>query len=418
MNSISKSQKFNADKDAFAQIDAPYLLVTFIPCYLDDEGEIWLDRAWYLDVVEHTTYIKNLVLCAPRLSWYSNPDFVRVEAPLKCGLTVVFLPPPQTSYGSSFGQFFSTFLTLWKVIGQVDIVHSSVIGWPYPLGWIANPVALLRGKKLIVYIESSWKIQRSGSWKQQLLDMDPIREWIAGWSCRVAKLAIFTQSDYRDVLCGNKSDQAYVIPAVWVNKEDVLDLSVAEETWSKKVSEPVRILFAGRLIKTKGVNLLLEALRVLDLKGASISVDIIGDGDLRAVCVESVMKLKSIKSSVLDPVPYGKDFFEMVKNYHAIIIPSLSDEQPRIVFDAYSQAVPVIVSDTPGLRPHVHQHETGWLLPPGDLEALVSAIELAQGAANDLMIMGLKALKLSASFTHKAMHAQRSHLIAKHCLSV
>src|SRR5437763_3525524 len=53
---------------------------------------------------------------------------------------------------------------------------------------------------------------------------------------------------------------------------------------------------------------------------------------------------------LLDPVPPGAPFLALVRRYHALLLPSLSDEQPRVVLDAASQAVPAIASDTDGLR--------------------------------------------------------------------
>jgi glycosyltransferase involved in cell wall biosynthesis len=306
---------------------------------------------------------------------------------------------------------------LWRTIGQVDIVHSSVIGWPYPLGWIANPFAVLRGKRLVIVVESPWRVGGMGrrGWKRRLLDMDPLREWLARWSCKRADLALFTHSRYRDALHTNKHGNAYVAPAVWVNEADILDERAAEDGWATKAGQPVRILFAGRLAAAKGIDVLLTALRSLDVRGVETSVDIIGDGELRDTCVQAAADFRAVDVSVLAPVPYGPDFFALLRRYHALVIPSLSDEQPRIVFDANAQAVPVIASDTDGLRPYVVHGATGWLVRSGDPEALASTLIRAGGAPSELRSMGLAALRATRALTHRAMHRSRSQAIFKHC---
>ena len=56
------------DTDVITPISKPYLLVTFLPFHVDNAGEVWLDRLWHKDLVEHTVYIKNLLLLAEMIS--------------------------------------------------------------------------------------------------------------------------------------------------------------------------------------------------------------------------------------------------------------------------------------------------------------------------------------------------------------
>jgi hypothetical protein len=48
-----------------------------------------------------------------------------------------------------------------------------------------------------------------------------------------------------------------------------------------------------------------------------------------------------------------------------IVVPSLSDELSRIVFDAAPRRVPAFDSETDGLRPNVEDHRPGCLIPSG-----------------------------------------------------
>jgi glycosyltransferase involved in cell wall biosynthesis len=401
------------DAQEFAIVDRRYLLVIPIPCFVDDRGGLWLERMWHHDLVAHLTYLKDFVLCAPRLPRDLKPDLVQFQAPP--GGRASFVPlPSQTSFLRALLHLPRTAAVLWREIGQADIVHSAVGGWPYPLGWIANPLALLRGKRLVIVVESPWRLGRRGL-RHRLLDMDLVRHWMARWACQRAHLALFTHASYRDALCGKNRANAYVTPAVWVNEADILEDAAAEASWSDKLREPVRLLFAGRLVESKGVEVLLAALHTLERDGVEVVVDIIGEGERRNACLQAAASLRSVRLSVLEPVPYGRPFFDLVRRYHALLVPSLSDEQPRIVFDANSQAVSVIATDTDGLRPHVDHGRTGWLVPAGDVPALAEAIARASRAATELRAMGFAALRASRGVTHQAMHQRRSHLLRQHC---
>ena len=160
------------------------------------------------------------------------------------------------------------------------------------------------------------------------------------------------------------------------------------------------MLFAGRLVAGKGVEILLEALRILDGRRIGARVDIIGDGPLQQKCRDSVAALSSVQLSVLDPVPYGAPFFSLVRGYHVLLIPSLTDEQPRVLFDANAQAVPVIASDTPGLRPHIEDGLTGWLINSGRSDVLAAIIETATANPEKLRDMGIASLAAARGVEH------------------
>lgn len=398
--------------DELAVIRARYLHVSMTPTYVDAEGGLWLERSWHRDFIAHFDYLKSLVSCAPRLPRGSEPDLVRLELPEGADLELVHLPP-QTSYLGVILSFPKTAWILWKSVGRAEIVHSGVGGWPFPLGWIVNPITWLRGKRLLINIESDWRLGNAGRrrLRQRLVDMDPLRDRMARWSCRRARLSLFTHVNYRDELCGKDSPKAHVAPAVWVNDSDIAESSAAERLWDAKVGEPVRLLFAGRLVAEKGVGTLLDALRALDARGLGARVDFIGRGEERDACLAAAAACRTVKISVLDPVPYGKEFFDLVRSYHAVLVPSLTEEQPRIVFDANSQAVPVIAADTGGLRPYVEHGRTGWLSPAGNAATLAAAIERAITAPSELRALGLAALAEARGRTHQAMHRWRSRLI-------
>jgi glycosyltransferase involved in cell wall biosynthesis len=186
---------------------------------------------------------------------------------------------------------------------------------------------------------------------------------------------------------------------------------LAERTWEAKVHEPVRLLFAGRLLASKGVSTLLAALRSLESRRIPARVDFIGRGEERDACVEAAAACRTVRISVLEPVPYGRSFFDLLQRYHALLVPSLTEEQPRIVFDGSSQAVPVIASDTRGIRPYVRPGETGWIVPRATRRLSPRRSSARTGAAKEFRTMGLAALRASRGLTHQAMHRWRSRLI-------
>ena len=92
-------------------------------------------------------------------------------------------------------------------------------------------------------------------------------------------------------------------------------------------------------------------------------------------------------------------------------MPSISDEQPRIIFDAFSQGIPVLGSNTGGIREVVDDGVNGKLIVPGNPNALSELLEWAGRSRSELRTMGLAALDKSRGFTHRSMHEERCNII-------
>lgn len=388
-----------------------YLLVIPIPFYVDDAGGIWLERLWHHDFMAHVRYLRRLTLASPQRPLPKDRSkLVRVELPVDTEVQFAALPPHQSRLGAVL-QLPQMVRALHRVVRDSDLVHSGVVGWPYPLGWIANPLTWLYHKKLIIVIESApWRVAGTQGVSVTRKAGAAFTEWVARFCTNRADLGIFTSAAYRDTLMPKGAGVKVVAPATWINEEDVLSRTAAEDAWNKKPAA-LHVLFAGRLLVEKGVRVLLEAAAELERRGANISVDILGDGPLREECVSAASMHQNLR--LLDPVPYGKPLFELVRGYHAVVVPSLSDEQPRIVFDAYSQAVPVIVSDTPGLGPCVEPGVTGQTVTPGSVSALVNALEQCALSLDQLRVMGLQTLDQATQATHRGMHERRWKILAE-----
>lgn len=396
--------------NALPRIDRRYLLVMPTVSFIDEAGAIWVDSSSHRDLCAHTDYLTDLLLCTPARAYAGQPGLVRFEPPE--GARFSFVPlPGQSSQLAALREVPGTVRSLYRAVASADVVHSGVVGWPYPLGWIANPLANALGKKLIVAVESPWHLRgadRRKPWRR-LLDLDGVRQTLARWSVRNADLALFTQPLYRDALCDDEHHAAHITPAVWIEEDELISDEQAAQLWASKLTLPPRYLFADRLLSSKGVELLLSALRKLDQSGRSVRVDIIGSGAPREAWLRACKEFKDVKLSVLDPVPYGAAFLGLVQGYDAVLVPS--DEQLRIVFDANARAVPVIGSDSEGLRAHVSHGSSGWLLPVGDVDALARALLSGASGRQQLRELGMNALARARGLTHRSMHAHRANLI-------
>lgn len=138
-----------------------------------------------------------------------------------------------------------------------------------------------------------------------------------------------------------------------------------------------------------------------------------GEGELFAECQKVSQSLQNTPLRMLGTLSYNSGFFNLLQNSHAIIIPIISDEQLRIAYDAYSQAVPVLGSDTAGMRDCIQQNKTGILVKPNDPVALAELLIKSWQNLGKLEFMGMSSLEVAKGMVHRTMHKKRWLLLSK-----
>ncbi len=399
---------------AYCLIDRRYLLVTFIPSYVDDENRIWVDALWHHDLIEHFQYLKDFTLASPVQRYAKAPNNVVVLSPPPDVRFKLFALPHTATLGQSLLNVPVLVARLWRAVSHAEVVHSGIAGWPIPLGWIANALALVRRRPLVLVVESApWRISDMTKVTLRRRVRSALTEFLGRFFMRRATLAIATQPGYLNTLRGAGSrGRELLAPATWINDDDIISRDqLLRKLGSNKGRGHLRLLFAGRLASEKGVEVLLRALVALDDKGVELSCDLVGAGPLGIDCRRFVGKQKSVRICILDPVPYGSRFFQLMTEYDCLVLPTLTDEQPRVILDAFSQGLPVLATETDGNSSLVRPQVNGWLVPVGDHVALAEALLYINGNRGEVARKSKGALSSAYGWTHVRMHQHRSRVL-------
>lgn len=401
--------------DQNSSISSPYLLVINIPIFADAAGRRYTDQLWFRDLARHLDYLDKFTIACPRIDGPLPENVIALDTDARFhAMHIVDLPGPRSFLRGIFA-IPKTFGRLWRAVSNAEIIHCGIAGWPIPLGWLAVPIARWHKRQILVIVESAaWRLQPGlpAPFKYKL--RAAVYERLARLCLRRSDLAIFTQDEYRSSLLPD-SNKGHVIHASWITEDIVLSDASADEIWSSKLAipdRPLTILYAGRLDAEKGLSVLLAALRSMSAANARVSVGILGAGPLLDACRATGATLQgTTRLDVLGTVPYGPAFFELLRGYDAVIVPSLSDEQPRIVYDAYSQALPVLATRTPGLADCVIDGETGLLVAPNDPQGICELLTALSRDKKSLRALGLNALRRARAMTHERMHGDRRRLL-------
>ena len=133
----------------------------------------------------------------------------------------------------------------------------------------------------------------------------------------------------------------------------------------------IELIFIGRIMKDKGINELLIAIRAIKEKYSRIQFSLIG------ICEEEYhTQLKEMEDQGLLNY-YGKqnDVQSYIKRSHAIILPSYHEGLSNVLLEAASSGRPILASDIPGCQETFDENISGISFRAKDSASLIRSIE-------------------------------------------
>jgi glycosyltransferase involved in cell wall biosynthesis len=137
----------------------------------------------------------------------------------------------------------------------------------------------------------------------------------------------------------------------------------------RPIKGKLRYLFVGRLIESKGLDVLLEAFRGFDASELWIA----GDGPLRATVEAEAARDPRIR--VLGHVD-GSAIADVYGNADVLVLPSLYEPWGLVVHEALAYGLPVVASDQVGAADELIDPGTnGYVVPAGSSRELAHAMQ-------------------------------------------
>jgi glycosyltransferase involved in cell wall biosynthesis len=148
---------------------------------------------------------------------------------------------------------------------------------------------------------------------------------------------------------------------------------------SPSLCQPLRLLFVGRLIALKGVDLLLQALALARAGGAAVDLDVVGEGPLRAHWQALAIRL-GLAGCVRFHGAAGVDAVAAhMAACHVLCLPSVRESGGAVLLEAMASARPVIALDYGGPA-QIVDDSVGALLPLCSPHQVVQALAAALAA--------------------------------------
>lgn len=194
------------------------------------------------------------------------------------------------------------------------------------------------------------------------------------WAAYARATLILTKTeDTRQALPWPFRRRAIVYPEIGIDAPAGIQPTV------RQPGEPLRVLFAGRLLGWKGAHLAIRAVAQAVAQGVPVEFTLLGKGPF-----EPELRKLAAELGVQDSIRWvsqmpQQELFALYRTMHCFLFPSLHDSSGNVVLEAQANGLPVICLDLGGPATLV-THETAIVVATrnqdeaGVVQGLASAI--------------------------------------------
>lgn len=145
-------------------------------------------------------------------------------------------------------------------------------------------------------------------------------------------------------------------------------------TEKPRAGHPI-LIYLGRIKRYKGIELGIEAVRLLKGKYPSIEYQVVGAGDYLEDLKRIARRAGVERNVTFVGHKRGREKTELLQKANVLLYTSPKEGWGLSVVEANLCGTPVVASNAPGLRESVVDGKTGFLVPHGDVPALAERID-------------------------------------------
>lgn len=262
--------------------------------------------------------------------------------------------------------------------GNFDVVHAF---WPIPHG-LFGVAARRASKAAMVSTFFSAELMWRGLTRRAIA---PALRQIIDASDAVTVISTYTGQRLREYVPDVSS---VTIPF----GAAAVDRSLAEPGGAgakRNSGDGFELLFVGRLVKRKGVDVLLRAAKILE-GDKRLVVRIVGSGPEKEFLESESRRLGTAGNVRFEGAVTAQAIQGFFTRCDALVLPAIVTESGDteglgvVLIEAMGYGKPVIASSAGGIIDIVSDGDTGLLVPPGDAAALATAITYAMDHPDEL----------------------------------
>ena len=205
--------------------------------------------------------------------------------------------------------------------------------------------------------------------------------------CAEADILMVNANHIRDSFVSRGFDPKKIRVVYLGVRDDFRDVTINRFESGVKNKIP-RVLFTGNVSLLKGIEYLLESLKILNERGVRIHYDVVGSITAPKALIK---KYNDLPITFYGPVPQDaiRDF---LANSDIYLFPSLADGCAQSGMEALTAGLPVVATYQSGLP--ITDGETGCVVPMKDASAIADKIEWLIAHPEERKRLGINAAKM------------------------
>ena len=223
----------------------------------------------------------------------------------------------------------------------------------------------LFGRKIVIHQHNKGMAKDVNRW--------PYR-WLLPMVYKNAKVILLSWHLYPDIEKIVSKENVLVCPN-GIKVDDGTGLAIHGSQEEEKIP---RLLFLSNLMESKGVIVLLDALKVLADKGISFRCDFVG-GETKEIntkrFAEEVDKRGLNRITFYHGRKYGEEKETILEQSDVFVFPTNEDCFPLVLLEAMSHGLPCVTTDEGGIPDIVVDGENGVVVQRQDPKSLAVGIE-------------------------------------------
>jgi glycosyltransferase involved in cell wall biosynthesis len=137
-------------------------------------------------------------------------------------------------------------------------------------------------------------------------------------------------------------------------------------------SDHLRLLFFGRMLNYKGLDLFLDALSILHELSVPLKVSVVGPGNFTH---SQTKRMQELSVDVTNRWTSGKEIADIFAQHDIAVLTHLAASQSGVIPTAYGSGLPVLAVPVGGLVDQIEEGVTGIITKERSAEAIASAIK-------------------------------------------
>lgn len=175
-----------------------------------------------------------------------------------------------------------------------------------------------------------------------------------------------------------------------------------KKTFSFLNQDSLKLLFAGRLVMQKNVDILIRSVAHLKNKGLDVQLVILGEGKLKEMLQDLSYSL-GLTNGEIQFVGYISDWHNYAHSFDIFVFPTNAEGMPNVLIEAMNLQIPTITNNIPEISSIFNHGEETHLIDDIDYFKLSDAIELIYNDSDYRHKLAFNAAKKIKEFSVECM---------------